>query len=232
MIHLLSLLCNIFEINFTHPRSVHEGASIWSADVDREHGLLYTGGGDAALKSWPLESLNFESSTELEYPKSETGYARTVVAFNDSLLCLTTTGKVFDVKPGAARLLINDPDLASYAVINVLSEDRIAFATIDGRVKIWTAETANGHLICQLLIDEKVHDGKIFSMEAVSANELLTCGRGGEMKLVAVEGSSLTSRCRLLLPESKEQRWFSCATVVESIVVVVGDRCGSLHFYR
>jgi hypothetical protein len=71
-------------------RSAHEGAAIWSADVDPAHGLLYTGGGDASLKSWPIESLSLDTSTLLHYPKTETDNARTVIYFNDVLLCLTT----------------------------------------------------------------------------------------------------------------------------------------------
>lgn len=169
----------------------------------------------------------------LDYPKSETDYARTVTTFNDSLLCLTTTGKVFDVKVGASKLVIDDADLSSYAVVDVLSENRMAFATIDGRVKIYTATIDDDDdQRFQLSIDEKVHDGKIFSMAALSSDELLTCSLNGEMKLMSVEDSKVTLRCKLLLPESKEQRWFSCASVVDSNVFVVGDRCGNLHFYR
>ncbi len=111
--------------------------------------------------------------------------------------------------------------------------DRIIFATIDGHLKIWTAQIENEEVKCQFLKSKKIHDGKIFSLAVLSDTEMVTCGQKGEMKLISIskEGDVLV-RQKLVLPESKEQRWFSCASLVMSNGLAVGDRCGNLHFYR
>ena len=187
-------------------RPAHEGSPIWSADIDTEKGVLYTGGGDAALKSWPLEASSIAKSTLLDYPKTDTDYARHVFYFNDVLLCLTTSGKVLNIH-------------------------KIVFATIDGKIKIWFGQFENGELKCRLLVSQNIHDGKILSLASLTDNEVLTCGQSGEMKLIVFDGEEITVLRKFVLPESKEQRWFSCACIVESSILAVGDRCGNLHFF-
>jgi len=144
---------------------------------------------------------------------------------------IDSSGKVFAVINGTTRLVIDDADLSSYAIVDILSEDTIVFATIDGQLKIWAAETKNGALTFRLESSTKVSAGKIFSMAVLSAKQILTCGLSGEMKLIFVDGGQVFVGRQFLLPESKEQRWFSCAGIVKSKFVAVGDRCGNLHFY-
>jgi len=101
-------------------RSAHEGAPIWSADIDPETGFLYTGGGDASVKAWPLEDLSLEIPTQLEYPKTDGDYARTVLFFNNEiLLCLTTRGKLFSFRNEECRCVLTDDELSSYALMEV-----------------------------------------------------------------------------------------------------------------
>jgi hypothetical protein len=112
--------------------------------------------------------------------------------------------------------------------------DRLVFATLDGQIKLWkTFCIEKENFKTQFLMSEKVYDGKIFSMAVLSETELLTCGQNGEVKLISIEeDSKISIRHTFTLPESKEQRWFSCATLILNKGLVVGDRCGSLHFYR
>ena len=224
---------NRIQINLTPIffRPAHEGSPIWSADIDTEKGVLYTGGGDAALKSWPLEASSIAKSTLLDYPKTDTDYARHVFYFNDVLLCLTTSGKVLNIHTDKTRIVFEDTDLASYAVVDILAEDKIVFATIDGKIKIWFGHFENGELKCRLLVSQNIHDGKILSLASLTDNEVLTCGQSGEMKLIVFDGEEITVLRKFVLPESKEQRWFSCACIVESSILAVGDRCGNLHFF-
>ena len=128
---------------------------------------------------------------------------------------------------------MSDDELSSYALMEVLSNDRIVFATIDGQLKIWTVQIENEEVKCQFLKSKKIHDGKIFSLAVLSETELLTCGQKGEMKLISVsdEGDVVVLH-KFFLPESKEQRWFSCSSLIKSNGIAVGDRCGNLHFYR
>ena len=128
---------------------------------------------------------------------------------------------------------MSDNELSSYALMDVISE-HLVFATIDGQLKLWkTFFGKKENLKTQFLRSEKVHIGKIFSMAVVSETELLTCGQNGEIKLISIASDSqITIRQTFTLPESKEQRWFSCATLILNKGLVVGDRCGNLHFYR
>jgi hypothetical protein len=134
---------------------------------------------------------------------------------------------------GECQVVLSSNELASYALMDVIN-DHLVFATLDGQIKLWkTSYTKNENLKVKFLSSEKIHVGKIFSMAALSETELLTCGQIGEIKLISIVGDSQISiRQTFTLPESKEQRWFSCATLILNKGLVVGDRCGSLHFYR
>jgi hypothetical protein len=52
------------------------------------------------------------------------------------------------------------------------------------------------------------------------------------VRVVQVAGETVTVVKKLILPETKEQRWFSCASLIEDNGLAVADRCGNLHFYR
>ena len=130
---------------------------------------------------------------------------------------------------GECQVVLSDNELSSYALMDVISE-HLVFATIDGQLKLFGKKE---NLKTQFLRSEKVHIGKIFSMAVLSETELLTCGQNGEMKLISIRSDSqILIRQTFTLPESKEQRWFSCATLILNKGLVVGDRCGNLHFYR
>lgn len=134
---------------------------------------------------------------------------------------------------GECQVVLSCHELSSYALMDVIS-DRLVFATLDGQIKLWkTFCIEKVNFKTQFLMSKKVYDGKIFSMAVLSETELLTCGQNGEVKLISIEeDSKISIRHTFTLPESKEQRWFSCATLILSKGLVVGDRCGSLHFYR
>ena len=75
-------------------RSAHDGAPLWSADIDPQLGFLFTGGGDGAVKSWPLDGLSLETPTQLKFPlECESDSPRILLQFkSELLLCLTTKG--------------------------------------------------------------------------------------------------------------------------------------------
>jgi hypothetical protein len=76
---------------------------------------------------------------------------------------------------------LSDSDLSSYALVDALSEDCLVFATIDGRLKFWTARRKEGLLDFQFSTAAKIHDGKIFALSVLSDDTLLTCGQAGEV---------------------------------------------------
>ena len=139
----------------------------------------------------------------------------------------------FEEEESDCQVVLSDNELSSYALMDVISE-HLVFATLDGQLKLWkTFFGKEENLTTQFLRSEKVHIGKIFSMAVLSETELLTCGQNGEMKLISIGVDlKISIRQTFTLPELKEQRWFSCATLILNKGLVVGDRCGNLHFYR
>ena len=125
--------------------------------------------------------------------------------------------------------------LFSYALMEILNDRQLVLATLDGKIKIWnfTFCKTDQKMLCRCVTQQKIHEGKIFSMAVLPGNQVLTCAQNGDMKLTSITISDKISiRQNLILPESKEQRWFSCATLIMDQGLAVGDRCGNTHIYK
>ena len=119
--------------------------------------------------------------------------------------------------------------------MEILNDSQLVLATLDGKIKIWnlTLCKTDEKMLCHCVTQQKIHEGKIFSMAVLPGNQVLTCAQNGEMKLTSItDDGKMSIQQNLILPESKEQRWFSCATLIMDQGLAVGDRCGNTHIYK
>ena len=183
----------------------------------------------------PSERCNqaSEITDNTKKTNSTNDYPRIVLHLKNTshTLCLTNSGKVFILSLGDNQeesdskwiLLMNDTELFNYALMEYYPENdkvqnlrgKITFATLDGSIKIYnlfcgdnSSNFSTSNLSCKLYASfQNVHQGKIFAMALLSANNsetrseydaidpekdkkynysimaILTCGDSGVLKL-------------------------------------------------
>ena len=144
------------------------------------------------------------------------------------IFILTLKGCLLLVTDSKTSLILQDDDLASYALMEI-TQDKLYFATIQGKIKWISVENSeNDH--CH---EERISDGKIFALAYLAKSKrILTCIKDGIIQIhqELVGLNQIQKVGQLVLPFTKDQRWFSSVAEIQDLLLV-GDRCGHLHVF-
>ncbi|KAM4022129.1 tRNA (34-2'-O)-methyltransferase regulator WDR6 isoform 1-T2 [Anomaloglossus baeobatrachus] len=226
----------------------HRGRGIRAVAIQDQLSLVATGGADCGIRLWQIKeksspscsvlnlNLNFDDSKFVGAPKA------ILLADINCLMIMTDYGFIYtyDFISKQWTLVLEDMNYKSYGLLEVvkLSDSTLcAIGNITGSVKIFSLTSAP---TCQ---EFKPHEGKVHSLTWVAPSPSLgTCslfssGPNGimvwlEVTCVSGEITSVTEKCRYLLPTCK-QRWHtSIAFVPKEGLIVCGDRRGSLMLFE
>lgn len=103
----------------------------------------------------------------------------------------------------------------------------IIFGTRTGAVMVFSSSPGPS---LQLTLTHQFDGPKVYSVHLLGPKKYIACLENGRLLLVNLQHESKPS-ARFTLPESK-QRWPSCALLTNREHLMLGDREGSLHFYK
>ncbi|KAK7869751.1 hypothetical protein R5R35_008286 [Gryllus longicercus] len=134
-------------------------------------------------------------------------------------------------------VLYFSPKFANYCLLEISAcKLRFAVASLDGHILIFEESTSSKiSRKIEKIVDFSAAEGKIFSLQWLSPNSILTCEVLGKLCLWSLQaledGSySLKKIKTFILPYSKE-RWVTSALLIDNYYLICGDRVGSIHLY-
>ncbi|KAK3933293.1 WD repeat-containing protein 6 [Frankliniella fusca] len=215
----------------------------WSVDFSSEHQLLVTGAGDGSIQLLPFSFHATSSSIHQVFfkndlVKSSPSKPRKLVLLSVGCIAtVTEDGTVlcgYPTNPSTWAVICKDDRFSNYCLLSVApNRKKFSLASLKGHVLIKQGFVTNME---HSTLEQKLEDGKIWSLLWLSSDQLLVCGDEGRLSIWQLPqkgGVNLICVGRFLLPRSRE-RWPTCATVVHrdgKRFLLCGDRCGSLHLF-
>lgn len=205
----------------------HQGAAIWSLDVDKTH--LVTGGGDNAVILHPLTVASkygtYEDIEECAKKISFTARRNIVILYEDHELAY------YDVesKRLTSKLKLN---FESTFVLMSLSSCKqlVAVADMCGNLVIY-AESCKGESGLLQLLETKLEGGKVMSMQWAGNRHLVLCDGNGKVTVLASKGKEIETLATFQLPPSKEA-WLTASGISPCRkTFVLGARNGHVHIF-
>ena len=180
---------------------------------------MLSGGGDGSVARTRLGGEASEHCTL----GATRGKPRIVKCLSDRVLIMDDEGNLYSYGLiGEERdILFCDNRLASYCVLDVSGDGRVAMCGLTGLV-------ISGRLTVSGLENVQVRQlarGKIFSLGVSAGGQLLISDKDGKIVLA---DETLSVMAVGELPMMKD-RWFTASTVLGECFVI-GDRCGGVHF--
>ena len=205
-----------------------KSGSIWSLANYKSQVISGTGNGTVKVLRCPKQKLVDQVPlTDL----ISTGDCPRIVKFwQRQIVILTLKGCLISVIDSKRSLILQDDDLASYALME-MTHDKLYFATIQGKIKWISLDNYENKDHC--IHEERISDGKIFALAYLAKSKrILTCIKDGVIQIhqELVDLNQIQKVGQLVLPFTKDQRWFSSVAEMQHLLLV-GDRCGHLHVF-
>ncbi|XP_071877534.1 tRNA (34-2'-O)-methyltransferase regulator WDR6-like [Bombus fervidus] len=210
----------------------HHGAAIWSIEISNDNKSVFTGGADGAVYAWPF--VNDYVQKAVLIPKVHTCNLPKYVCYlrSGNLLIFDENATLFIFNSCYNSLLgsLYLEKYSTYCVMEVsLCHTYVCFASRDGYITIYKEVAANKEL--QQIIETKIMESQIFSVQWLGDNKLVICGLNGILKIFNfTEGGLINIESICLLPCSRE-RWLTAAVLYEGLLVC-GDRTGNMHVFE
>ncbi|XP_045536034.1 WD repeat-containing protein 6 [Papilio machaon] len=209
--------------------SIHQNAPIWSVSADDDH--LVTGGGDCSVILHPLSTVNSFSDSEIL--KINDGNPKKIVfTARRNLVILKECGNLiyYDIidKNETEYNLKNESTCILLSIS--LCKQIIAVVDMRGNLNIFI-ENCKGPAKITNVISTKLSIDKILSMDWAGNRHLVLCSGSGEIYVIASRNNEVEIISKHSLPNCKE-RWLTSAAMSTDNLLVVGDRCGNIHFYK
>ncbi|XP_076278928.1 trafficking protein particle complex subunit 31 isoform X2 [Lasioglossum baleicum] len=226
-----SLMC-IWSLNgkLLHKICAHHGAAIWSIDTSADDKYVFTGGADGAVHIWLLD--NNYTQKVFSIPKRFSCTSPKYVCYlnNGNFLVFNEDGNLFVVNKLHNDLIesLYLEKYSSYCVMEVsLCRSFVCFASRDGYVAIYKATVKK----LELILEEKIMNSQIFSVQWLQDNKVIACGSNGILKIFIFDTiGNITIESICLLPPSRE-RWLTAAVLYKRLLVC-GDRAGNMHIFK
>ncbi|XP_078050638.1 tRNA (34-2'-O)-methyltransferase regulator WDR6-like isoform X2 [Augochlora pura] len=209
----------------------HHGAAIWSIDTSDDKKYVFTGGADGAVHAWSLVNDYARKVSVIPDNILRSSPKHVCHLSNGNFLVFNEDGNLFIVNK-----LYNDPieslclkKYSSYCVMEVsLCRSRVCFASKDGDISIYKVTSKK----LELIIEEKIMDSQILSIQWLQDDKIVACGSDGILKIVVVSDmiASTAIESTYLLPPSRE-RWLTAAVLYGGLLIC-GDRSGNMHVFE
>ncbi|KAF7987520.1 hypothetical protein HCN44_003282 [Aphidius gifuensis] len=210
----------------------HGGATIWSIDVSDDRSTIFTGGGDGAVNSWPLNTGDkSELIPYLSYDNKTPKYVNYLASGN--LIVFIDGGKLLTYNSNnlMPNLTINLTRYESYCLMQ-LSPNRklIGFASKNGDLTIYQ-EILNENFKLQKIIDQKIVETKIFSLQWLNDEMLLLCADRGALKIIKIiDNKRIDVFAEFTLPPNRE--CWTTASIYINNILICGDRSGNVFVFN
>lgn len=186
-----------------------------------------TGGGDGSIR---LNHVEGPRCCQLPLP-NEKEIPRLVAILKCGFIALSQLGSLYGCSDESNfqnwTPLFQDVRLSSGTVMHA-DDDTLIFGSPTGAVLIFSLMPGpNVKLISQLELEES----KIYSIQLIGSDQFLACLDQGRMILRNLCGADEEVATYSFVLPSGKQRWPACA-IKSNDIIIVGDRDGSLHFYR
>ncbi|XP_012154192.1 tRNA (34-2'-O)-methyltransferase regulator WDR6 isoform X3 [Megachile rotundata] len=212
----------------------HHGAAIWSIDISSDNKSIFTGGADGAVHAWPFPS---------DYIQPITLVPRQHISILPKYNCYLKSGNflifnengilyIYDRWQSNPKEFLYLERFNTYCIMQVsLCHSYVCFASKDGYIAIYKEADITTNKILQLIVEEKIMESQILSIQWLGNNNLVACGLNGVLKIFSftMEGS-VTIQSMGLLPQCRE-RWLTAAILYEH-VLICGDRAGNMHVFE
>lgn len=208
----------------------HHGAAIWSIDISDDNKIIFTGGADGAIHAWPFVNDYIQKAILLPKAHIHTLPKYVYCLRSGNFLIFNENGTLFTFDNCYRSLgSLYLEKYSTYCVMEVsLCRSCVCFASRDGYITIYKEVAPNKEL--QQIIEEKIMDSQIFSVQWLENNKLVICGINGILKIIGIaEEGLITVESVCLLPYSRE-RWLTAAVLYEGLLVC-GDRAGNMHVF-
>ncbi|XP_076663163.1 trafficking protein particle complex subunit 31 isoform X1 [Andrena cerasifolii] len=212
----------------------HHGAAIWSIDVSEDNKNAFTGGADGAVYAWSLANDCIQRNVLLPKTQEFTLPKYVCCLSNGDFLIFNEDGHVFvcNRSHDVPIELVYLERYSTYCVMEVsFCRSYVCFASRDGYLTIYKATDGSNDRRLQQVVEEKIMESRIFSIQWLQDNKLIACGSTGALKIITFSmDGSVTVRSTCLLPPSRE-RWLTAAVLYEGLLVC-GDRAGNMHVFE
>ncbi|XP_076754187.1 tRNA (34-2'-O)-methyltransferase regulator WDR6-like isoform X2 [Xylocopa sonorina] len=212
----------------------HHGAAIWSIDTSNDNKTIFTGGADGAVHAWPAGNGCIKKVTTIPKEHACTLPKYVCCLSSGNLLIFNENGFlfIFDKCHSNLQELLYLEKYNTYCVMEVsLCHSYVCLASRDGYIAIYKETEIPTDKKLQKILEEKIMEHQIFSVQWLKTNEIVICGINGILKIFnfTIEGS-ITMQSICLLPRSRE-RWLTAAVLYKGLLVC-GDRAGNMHVFE
>nr|KAF7427407.1 hypothetical protein H0235_007101 [Vespula pensylvanica] len=229
-----SLIC-IWSLNGTllNKLFAHHGAPIWSIDISEDNKTIFTGGADGAVHIWPFISAPSNNLQIISLFKTD-HVPKYISYLNSGTLLIFHEGGMLTCYDNALvlRESLYLERYSTYCIMQISSCRRyISFASRDGYITIYTEINNENKKYLHQILEEKVMESKIFSLQWLKDDTMLVCGKNGYLRILAITlDNELYTHSEYILPPTREC-WITAAIIYENLLIC-GDRAGSLHVFE
>ncbi|KAK2584051.1 hypothetical protein KPH14_006501 [Odynerus spinipes] len=211
----------------------HRGAAIWSIDISEDNKTIFTGGADGAVHTWPFITV---SSSNLQIMSLSKIYSvpKYISYLSTGTLLIFHEGGMLTHYSNALcfKECLYLEKYNTYCIMQISPCRRyIGFASRDGYITIYTETENENKQHLQQILNEKVMDSKIFSLQWLRNDAVIVCGENGCLRVIVITcDNKLYIHSEYLLPPSREC-WVTAAIIYEELLIC-GDRAGNLHVFE
>ncbi|XP_068617481.1 tRNA (34-2'-O)-methyltransferase regulator WDR6 [Battus philenor] len=210
--------------------NAHHNAPIWSVDGDESH--LITGGGDCSVILHPLTlATNYCNSESLKI--NEGSPKKLVFTARRNIVILEEKGNLIycDINE-KSEIVYKLKHESTYVMLCISTcKQIIAIADMSGNLDVFVENCKGPANICNIF-SAKLPINNILSMNWAGNRHLILCSGNGDIYVIASCGSNVEIVSKFSLPRCKE-RWLTAAAMgFDNKLLIVGDRCGNIHFYQ
>nr|XP_050850545.1 WD repeat-containing protein 6 isoform X1 [Vespula vulgaris] len=229
-----SLIC-IWSLNGTllNKLFAHHGAPIWSIDISEDNKTIFTGGADGAVHIWPFISAPSNNLQIISLFKTD-HVPKYISYLNSGTLLIFHEGGMLTCYNNALvlRESLYLERYSTYCIMQISSCRRyISFASRDGYITIYTEINNENKKYLHQILEAKVMESKIFSLQWLKDDTMLVCGKNGCLQILAITlDNELYTHSEYILPPTREC-WITAAIIYENLLIC-GDRAGSLHVFE
>lgn len=209
-----------------HKKFAHNGATIWNIDYDYSTQTVFTCGSNGNINKFYIGNI-LDSNLKIHEKFIDYQESFSKLRFVDDLIAITSSNKLLVYKDErnfieytAERLQCSLLE-AQKNQIYVIDKSVIKIFEYDDKIELKSEKSLDFQLENKTL-------SLIRSLSYVSDDKILVCNNHG--KCLLVNNKSFDPEKTFIIPQCAE-RWITSVCYVNDELILIGDRCGSLHLY-
>lgn len=209
-----------------HKKFAHNGSTIWNIDYDNFTQTVFTCGSNGNINKYYIGNI-LESNMKNHEKFIDYQESFSKLRFVDDLIAITSSNKLLVYKNGQNFIEYTDEKLqcslleAQKNKIYVVDKSVIKIFEYDDQLEFKLEITFDFQLENKTL-------SLIRSLSSLSDDKILVCNNHG--KCLLVNNKTFIPEKTFIIPQCAE-RWLTSVCSINDELILIGDRCGSLHLY-